>query len=542
MSTDTDTIPPNRADEYFAANPTEEKEVYWNHLKLSTVDWDRLEITAPEIYRSIIGEYIRIFLPDHGITSIRLNMINYSKMSQKWPDYYNTFKRHVLDEIDAIPGDSLGTFQRHVNQFLFLTWKAVPAKGAAKDVAGTKAMQKKLTAMVAEPPPPTSKKEIEERNNGLRQAATEAANNAAQAATTSTEDEGDTGGGGQGNGHGNGNGDGENRTETETNILQSIGANGPIYIQSKDVKFDPFKQPRRLLDIPEEFDKWWRQGLIAFQWHGIKTDEEIYNAFIRFGGPDIDEEDRFGQIPPNVPPGASKLDILMAKLKKRYIPFDPLLYYRVRFFQSKPKPGEAIGAYVTRLRKLAFPCQWGDLQDTLILTVLLTSMNDEQMLIRALMDNYSLERLIARKAAKEITQEQARFMSNGHGDDHDGMIGRTFKGNMKRTEREGKECFNCGREWPHADGICPAKGKTCNYCGKDNHFRIKCKKKDADQKERGKRKDEKSQKRDHSKKHKEKGKGKGKRSVKKADHEEDKEEEEEDSDSESQTSEGSFTK
>ena len=83
MSTDTDTIPPNRADEYFAANPTEEKEVYWNHLKLSTVDWDRLEITAPEIYRSIIGEYIRIFLPDHGITSIRLNMINYSKMSQK---------------------------------------------------------------------------------------------------------------------------------------------------------------------------------------------------------------------------------------------------------------------------------------------------------------------------------------------------------------------------------------------------------------------------------------------------------------------------
>ena len=536
----TDNIPPERADEYFDAHPAEDKDVYWDYLRLSTVDWDRLEVTAPEVHESIVNEYIRLFLPDLAVTSIRLNMVNWNKMGLISQDSYKTFKRHILDRIDDIPGDSIREFQKYINQFLFLTWKAVPAQGAAKDVSGTKTMEKKLTAMVAEPAPPLTKREIDDRNAGLRKASAEAEEKAKQAVKESTENESKAGGGGSGSGGGGGNGNEENETGSET--FQNTRTNGPIYIQSKDIKFDPFIQPRRLLDIPEAFDKWWRQGLIAFQWHGITGDQELYNAFIRFGGPDIDDEDRFGQIPPNVPAGASKLDILMAKLKKRYIPFDPLLYYRVRFFQSKPKPGESIGTYLTRLRKLAFPCQWGDLQDTLILTVLLTSMNDEQMLIRALMDNYSLERLVARKAAKEVTTEQARFMSNGNGDDHEGMIGRTFKGNTKRTEREGKECFNCGREWPHADGVCPAKGKTCNYCGKDNHFKIKCKKKDTDQKNKGgHKKEERSQKKDHPKKSKGKGHGKGKKHIKKADHEDD-EKDEEDSDSESQTSDSSFTK
>ena len=30
-------------------------------------------------------------------------------------------------------------------------------------------------------------------------------------------------------------------------------------------------------------------------------------------------------------------------------------------------------------------------------------------------------------------------------------------------------CKNCGREFPHK-GPCPARGKTCNSCGKQNRF------------------------------------------------------------------------
>ncbi len=36
------------------------------------------------------------------------------------------------------------------------------------------------------------------------------------------------------------------------------------------------------------------------------------------------------------------------------------------------------------------------------------------------------------------------------------------------------QCRNCGLTWPHKDGPCPAKGQTCNKCGKANHFARVC--------------------------------------------------------------------
>ncbi|CAB4026423.1 PREDICTED: uncharacterized protein LOC107336737 [Paramuricea clavata] len=39
-----------------------------------------------------------------------------------------------------------------------------------------------------------------------------------------------------------------------------------------------------------------------------------------------------------------------------------------------------------------------------------------------------------------------------------------------------KICFFCGLSWPHVN-VCPAKGKTCNHCHKQNHFARCCKSK-----------------------------------------------------------------
>lgn len=38
-----------------------------------------------------------------------------------------------------------------------------------------------------------------------------------------------------------------------------------------------------------------------------------------------------------------------------------------------------------------------------------------------------------------------------------------------------KTCRSCGGEYPH-NGVCPAKGKTCNYCKTLNHFNKMCRK------------------------------------------------------------------
>ena len=43
-----------------------------------------------------------------------------------------------------------------------------------------------------------------------------------------------------------------------------------------------------------------------------------------------------------------------------------------------------------------------------------------------------------------------------------------------RSSANSKECRNCGLKWPHKNGPCPAKGRTCNKCGKPNHFARVC--------------------------------------------------------------------
>ena len=36
------------------------------------------------------------------------------------------------------------------------------------------------------------------------------------------------------------------------------------------------------------------------------------------------------------------------------------------------------------------------------------------------------------------------------------------------------QCCQCGLSWPHTKNPCPARGKTCNKCGKPNHFAKMC--------------------------------------------------------------------
>lgn len=59
---------------------------------------------------------------------------------------------------------------------------------------------------------------------------------------------------------------------------------------------------------------------------------------------------------------------------------------------------------------------------------------------------------------------------------------RQYKQNKKtepgtsKKPLENKECYNCGRSWPHSGGrsSCPARGKKCNACHRLGHFASLC--------------------------------------------------------------------
>ena len=41
-----------------------------------------------------------------------------------------------------------------------------------------------------------------------------------------------------------------------------------------------------------------------------------------------------------------------------------------------------------------------------------------------------------------------------------------------------RQCYFCGGQYPHKNGDCPAKDKTCNACHKTGHFASVCRSKD----------------------------------------------------------------
>ena len=47
-------------------------------------------------------------------------------------------------------------------------------------------------------------------------------------------------------------------------------------------------------------------------------------------------------------------------------------------------------------------------------------------------------------------------------------------GHSTRSRQQKQKCNHCGYSWPHRTSPCPAQGKSCNQCGKANHFAKVC--------------------------------------------------------------------
>ncbi len=52
-----------------------------------------------------------------------------------------------------------------------------------------------------------------------------------------------------------------------------------------------------------------------------------------------------------------------------------------------------------------------------------------------------------------------------------------FSNTSKQAAEKRSTCYNCGFDFPHTTGPCPARGKTCGSCKRKNHFTRCCKSK-----------------------------------------------------------------
>ena len=165
------------------------------------------------------------------------------------------------------------------------------------------------------------------------------------------------------------------------------------------------------------------------------------------------------------------------------------------FRQMKQFESETCDDFSTRLRQKAEYCDFHD-KDKELKSQIIQGCKSSKLRCKALQDNLNLTDLLLTARTMELATKQAdqmdhsktselRFESNGHTAEQSNKLksvkkrpaNKQFNKQKSGTAKKPLKCRNCGGEFPHNQGPCPAIGKVCSYCKKKNHFLAVCYKK-----------------------------------------------------------------
>ena len=194
---------------------------------------------------------------------------------------------------------------------------------------------------------------------------------------------------------------------------------------------------------------------------------EVYNTFQ--WDADVDDDNK-------------KVDKIMEKFERYCNPRKNPTFDRHSFFFSRnQREGESIDAYVTDLRNKASRCEFAELKDRLIRDRVVCGVNDTLTARHLREAELSPETCIDICRAAEISSTHLKVLTEEKVVHVVKSSEEPDKSAIKKEEKEhtragmaGMNLFEfCG--YRHNRGRCPAFGKTCNVCHKQNHFAKVCK-------------------------------------------------------------------
>ena len=179
--------------------------------------------------------------------------------------------------------------------------------------------------------------------------------------------------------------------------------------------------------------------------------------------------------------------------------FKPQLNTEFQVFeyrQMKQNQSETVDKFATRLRQKAVYCDFTN-KDRELKSQLIQGCKSQKLRRKILQENLDLPNILLTARQMELANEQAgKMVGTSASEDAYATNAVRNKKNRERNHRQPQrqppsapsgsrdtdrrkteKCRNCGGTFPHKTGQCPAKGKTCNYCHKQNHFVVVCMKK-----------------------------------------------------------------
>ena len=168
----------------------------------------------------------------------------------------------------------------------------------------------------------------------------------------------------------------------------------------------------------------------------------------------------------NEEPG-NEYETAKAQLTAYFEPQKNRRYEVYRFRQTTQAASETLDQYHTRLRTMAQMCDFQDV-DFEVEEQIIIGGSSSRIRKRALRDpTYNLAAMLLDGRRDESSTYQARKI-----EEKEPLSTETNQFQQKKGHT-GKSCRNCGGNYPHK-GACPAKGKQCRKCLKNNHFAAVC--------------------------------------------------------------------
>ena len=154
-----------------------------------------------------------------------------------------------------------------------------------------------------------------------------------------------------------------------------------------------------------------------------------------------------------------------------------IIYERYHFNNRSQDAGESIDTYASSLRSLCDMCNFGTLKEEMIRDRIVCGVCDSSLRKKLLqVPALTLEKCIdmCRSAEATLTQLEAMSAQNSHTPPPPkvNFVKKPSKGADKSSFV--KDCRFCGETHEKERSKCPAFGKICSACQKENHFALKC--------------------------------------------------------------------
>ena len=249
---------------------------------------------------------------------------------------------------------------------------------------------------------------------------------------------------------------------------------------------------------PENFNfskpvEWpaWKQRFLRYRTASKLTDDDgavQVSTLIYSMGPESERIFQSFAVPPAteaIPDPSNHFDTILKLFDTHFVPKRNVIHERAKFYTRSQSQSETIEQYVRALHELAehtdFENKDESIRDRLVLGITDRELSQKLQLMKDLTLQTAIEEARHYELVKGQVdiQRKPEHSVDAVGKDKKRGGGRPPRGRGNKSgARQGQSNERCGAcGYTHSkDARCPAKGQSCDFCFKPNHFKSVCRK------------------------------------------------------------------